>query len=992
MQDSSATDIWACAACGRIIYENGNGSVVFRSISDLYDTLRVPDAEKAAMFDGIPEEFIRKYRQVLFDGEDIYYLIPELVKDRERIPLCVRCCDDARKNKFSVASGHDYGRIDQLPKLNDISTNCIAPVRCFGIELSLSRTHSTGHSICFPSDGPLQVASILPAVDSHCLARVTFIGPAEEWRVQQQKYRKLYDIPVNDIYKWLSVLCRLNNIFREENIEIDTSDQRCAELQGLGDAISDGVVCDSSHAIHVLDAEIEQLQEIEACACEPERDHASDIIVRNSAVLPSVVTTEGHQNVNSHGIIDAMLNIVDPESHVDHFTKVIPVKKGGAPLTEWENNNTIIAGAFPTLFLLGSLALPSGSMPPDYVDHFMNYYDGRFESSPTFTALLFNQQQRHATVRKAARIGMSHEKMMSKFGELASTDEFKCALRYAKAHPNNAQARLLNVELLRVLSLIDLSPELKESARVRLAVSNQFPALSAQVFERRFTIFTDTLMRCCQSKCSRISRNFLQRERGVYGRVAAFNAVIEPQLNGRLHAHVTVYGSGITPELLTRVACCAELIPDARQWIDNVCCCSIMNSTREWIEEWRETHGNKLPRMFEIPLPDALTDYEEFLTAAEKRALSTNTHTHSATCRKGRKGHYMCRLCRPAGVHEGLTSPLHVRLSSPGSVKQHATFSVTNIEDATAAIIDDNTGLQGRKLLPDHVDGAIIWEQHRPIGDIMFVETNLAMAALLASHTNSSLMNGKASADMVEEYQHAYMTKEKGGLKFATTAMLTALEDIEKYPSQADDCGTRVRHAKHLASRTVNSFTGGTEWSHSLMAYSLAGHCSFVSSDTFWYVYPHALAAYIREHSVNEIGSGSSEEEDDEEFVLSTSSEDTDSSENSDIAISDTELLELLDVDGTDDSYGICSEPVGENEANEWVEGALRDLIAGVNTDSEDTAQSSTPSGARMYKVNGEVIIVSPSESYRYRGVHFQDYSPLEFAMRCNSKFWNFER
>ncbi|KAG6952293.1 hypothetical protein JG688_00013347 [Phytophthora aleatoria] len=126
----------------------------------------------------------------------------------------------------------------------------------------------------------------------------------------------------------------------------------------------------------------------------------------------------------------------------------------------------------------------------------------------------------------------------------------------------------------------------------------------------------------------------------------------------------------------------------------------------------------------------------------------------------------------------------------------------------------------------------------------MFVETNLSLACLTRSHTNSAVMDGMDAGNMVEEYQQSYMTKEKGGLKFATTAMHTAISDILKYLSLAEDSGTDRRTAKHLAARTVNDFTGGNEWSHSLMAFALAGHRSFLSSDTFWYRFPHRLVKY----------------------------------------------------------------------------------------------------------------------------------------------------
>lgn len=88
-----------------------------------------------------------------FDGDDMYHLIPELVRNHEKIPLCDKCGIDPRTSKLSIASGHDYGRIQALPFLSDVALACIALARCFGMELSLSGKQSTGHTICFPSNG-----------------------------------------------------------------------------------------------------------------------------------------------------------------------------------------------------------------------------------------------------------------------------------------------------------------------------------------------------------------------------------------------------------------------------------------------------------------------------------------------------------------------------------------------------------------------------------------------------------------------------------------------------------------------------------------------------------------------------------------------------------------------------------------------------------------------------------------------------------------------
>ncbi|ETL37137.1 hypothetical protein L916_11052 [Phytophthora nicotianae] len=93
-------------------------------------------------------------------------------------------------------------------------------------------------------------------------------------------------------------------------------------------------------------------------------------------------------------------------------------------------------------------------------------------------------------------------------------------------------------------------------------------------------------------------------------------------------------------------------------------------------------------------------------------------------------------------------------------------------------------------------------------------------------------MSGEDAGDMVEEYQQAYMTKEKGGLKHAISAMHSAISHILKFPSVAPDTGT-----------------------------DLPEHRSFLSSDTCWFVFPHKLVQYVENLHVQDESASEVEED-----------------------------------------------------------------------------------------------------------------------------------
>ncbi|KAG1691100.1 hypothetical protein DVH05_027175, partial [Phytophthora capsici] len=375
---SEATSIWACASCGRVLLQNTAGQVYFASLDDLRPSVKLTDDELDKIYQSAPKAMVQRYRQLLYIGEEVFYLIPELVRDVKKIPLCQKCYTNPRSCKFSVASGHDYGRIGQLPSLNDVSLACITPTRCFGLELSLSGKHSSGHAICFPTNGPNVISRTLPNIDPECAPRVTFIGPMETWRIHKKKFLKLFEISADSVYKWLAVLARVNNVFIDEGIEIVDNPRRREFLRELEASIQSEVCIADSTVVSGLDQEAgSEFGERDNGCVSTAGMGTGDVFVRGSAVLPQVDQSD---SAVVHEIIDAMVEAVGGDAgSVRQETPVIPIKRARSPFVEWEDNAKILATVFPNMFLTGSGPLPSGSLPRDYVDHFMHYWDGRFE-------------------------------------------------------------------------------------------------------------------------------------------------------------------------------------------------------------------------------------------------------------------------------------------------------------------------------------------------------------------------------------------------------------------------------------------------------------------------------------------------------------------------------------------------------------------------------------------------------------------------------------
>ncbi|KAF1790184.1 hypothetical protein GQ600_2620 [Phytophthora cactorum] len=518
----------------------------------------------------------------------------------------------------------------------------------------------------------------------------------------------------------------------------------------------------------------------------------------------------------------------------------------------------------------------------------MRYYDGRFEHDTALIDTLFNQLQRHTAIRKAAQVGSTRASVLLGLGELANSQEFREVLLTARNNPDSAQTKRVNAHFLRLLSLVggcvpfspferatndttgnwgfknplwnsaalalrmvnkwnrsdiifqqkrcsqnDLPETVRSCARGRLTLSNSYPALSARVFERcTRQIFNDIVL-CKVSSDTRLSRNYSSRIAGAFGTIAVHAAVVEPQADGRLHIHISLFGSKFNPALLSRMMSSPKLCNRAAKWLESVWCSSN-------VHEWRNNcfaQLGKLPKAFEIPLPDAPADFTAFLHAAQMRAASTNFHAHTSTCFKGKRGKYMSSLARPAGVFEGVTGPLVVIRERKGNISLGVLPVVSGhgLRPYMINSIEDDYSYDDGQAFRSHCEG-------QPAPDTSAVETILLLAVGTGSHTNASVIDGQDSGDMIEECQQAYMTKDEPSLKGAASALLSTAEHNLKYPSRADDAHSDLRIGKYLATRTINRFSGSHEGD------GLCDHRpSIAHFERFVLVYfPYTLADYLK--------------------------------------------------------------------------------------------------------------------------------------------------
>jgi len=168
---------------------------------------------------------------------------------------------------------------------------------------------------------------------------------------------------------------------------------------------------------------------------------------------------------------DIESNNGDFEDVLEKIRPVIAVERGEEPIVEWDENDKLLSGAFPHLFLLGR-GPPKGSMKQSFLNHCFRFYDGRFED-PIWIATAFNQKQRHACIRNTARVSSKNPALFEMLGKLANSKDFKDKLIKARDDPDSDEAKRLNAKICRIFSMvgkaIPFSPFERASTRPMLA-------------------------------------------------------------------------------------------------------------------------------------------------------------------------------------------------------------------------------------------------------------------------------------------------------------------------------------------------------------------------------------------------------------------------------------------------------------------------------------------------------------------------------------------
>jgi hypothetical protein len=96
--------------------------------------------------------------------------------------------------------------------------------------------------------------------------------------------------------------------------------------------------------------------------------------------------------------------------------------------------------------------------------------------------------------------------------------------------------------------------------------------------------------------------------------------------------------------------------------LDSITCTTITCEIHQWYNDILASiqHGCKRPQGADIEVPNASSNFDEFISIGMKKSLLTGMHGHGFCCEKGKKGKYMCCLVFKRGLHTWDTCPLLV--------------------------------------------------------------------------------------------------------------------------------------------------------------------------------------------------------------------------------------------------------------------------------------------------------------------------------------------
>ena len=287
-------------------------------------------------------------------------------------------------------------------------------------------------------------------------------------------------------------------------------------------------------------------------------------------------------------------------------------------------------------------------------------------------------------------------------------------------------------------------------------------------------------------------------------------------------------------------------------------------------------------------------------------------------------------------------------------------------EEELAKLIDDLNGMTLQDLTTMY--NAVAAQLEKRNGYV--VEFNPILTAVLGSNTCALLLGSSEQSKAAAYYIGPYVNKYKCALVDSLDIVWEAMEHVKKYPSIAEDTGTKKRVVQHIMTRILNKLNSLMEISDTQAAAALLGLNVSLCSEIF--------SVYDSRSYIN--------------YALNESTIDYESSSSSSLSDSDPDSENDSDIDNSSDNAEnksiknfIVADDTQNNEHNDdpptnltlndpkMLQRSTRTKLAYYNS-----AYGSCP----LYPVddNTRLVAIPYPMLYRYRGWGLRNLNRLEYC------------
>ena len=439
-------------------------------------------------------------------GNPNYYnLHPEFVNEKNpghpiegyTAMICSHCVKSINNGKCpwrSLAAGVDFGdpRRIGLEPLTKRERQIISKIRHYLMVIKIEsniddqRTRERGQSalkgcgIFFDDDSPQVVTDLLSKESINNSISLQFVGPDGEYDTMIAKVLGSANVcgRAYVIYQWLAVLKEVNFHYEHDD-ELPEFSELCSRLKDANDAlINDAEMIDDHNVVRETEIQKDDARKIRTSSSEYQElevDSGDSEFPLRCSFFTSPVKGS-NTDVDRDYLASAARALGVNEGEEPRYMS----RRERDPINEFEHGDTMIAKAFPDVFLFGTAYNNAGPNLRKYeVEHLLMQYTTNAASCSPLLFQLFEQRWRHDVISGMHANVTSDPKGFEQFANEFVSEEFQTKLRDAKHNPSGPSAKYVMNKLVPVLTYAGRKSvfgalERNESAGQILALGRRF--------------------------------------------------------------------------------------------------------------------------------------------------------------------------------------------------------------------------------------------------------------------------------------------------------------------------------------------------------------------------------------------------------------------------------------------------------------------------------------------------------------------------------------